>query len=137
MHTEPTIEPAGSPVSGVIPEAALSLARRNPPSKALAKLLSVIRGDKYMVDAYAPAWHSAAGAHEDSGVQNHDSELAAQSAPRVSGVTNERKLSHARSTPSTPVPFLPGTDGAPGRRVLALRHPVGERGRAPDCTAGD
>jgi hypothetical protein len=61
MHTEPTIEPAGSPVPGLIPEAAPSLARRNPASSALAKLLSVIRGDKYMVDAYPPAWHSAAG----------------------------------------------------------------------------
>jgi len=47
MHTEPTIEPAGSPVSGLSPEAASSLARRNPPSSALAKLLSVIRGEKY------------------------------------------------------------------------------------------
>jgi hypothetical protein len=80
MHTEPTIEPAGSPVSGLIPQAALSLARRNPPSKALAKLLSVIRGDKYMVDAYPPAWHNAARAHEDGGVQNHDSEVAGPSA---------------------------------------------------------
>src|SRR5215210_1595074 len=62
MHSKPTIEPAGSPVSGLIPQAASSLARRNPASSALAKLLSVIHGDKYMVDAYPPAWHSAAGA---------------------------------------------------------------------------
>src|SRR3954447_24466921 len=40
MHTESTIEPAGSPVSGPIPEAASSLARRSASSSALAKLLS-------------------------------------------------------------------------------------------------
>jgi hypothetical protein len=90
MHTEPTIEPAGSPVSGLIPQAALSLARRNPPSKALAKLLSVIRGDKYMVDAYPPAWRSAAGAREDGGGQNHDSEVAGRSA-RAAAVSQAKE----------------------------------------------
>lgn len=39
--------------------------------------------------------------------------------------SRERALSHARPTSSTLVPLLPGTDGPPGRRVLALRRPVG------------
>ena len=42
MQTEPTSEPTGS------------TPRRNPASKLLAKLLSALRGDKYMVDAYPP-----------------------------------------------------------------------------------
>ena len=80
MQTTPTIEPTGSPVPGVIPEpwrvhhdtvaadehptgAAMPASppgRRNPASIAHAELLSAIRGVKYMVDAYLPAWHGAA-----------------------------------------------------------------------------
>jgi hypothetical protein len=33
---------------------------RDPASRALAKLLSALRGDKYMVGAYPPNWHGAA-----------------------------------------------------------------------------
>jgi hypothetical protein len=88
MQTMPTIEPTGSPVPGVIPEPvrvhhdavaaperltatptasgttklASSPGRRNPASIVLARLLSAIRGDKYMVDAYPPAWHRAVAA---------------------------------------------------------------------------
>jgi|SRR5215211_2690464 len=62
MHANPTSEPTGSPVPGVIPEPirvredpvtidpAPSPRRRNP----VSKLLSALRGDKYMVDAYPP-----------------------------------------------------------------------------------
>ena len=57
MQTEPTSEPIGSPVAGVIPEA---IRPRNPASSVLAKLLSALRGDKYMVGAYAPDWRGAA-----------------------------------------------------------------------------
>jgi hypothetical protein len=56
MQTESTSEPIGSPVPGVIPE---MTGTRNPASRVLAKLLSAIRGDKYMVGAYAPDWHAA------------------------------------------------------------------------------
>jgi hypothetical protein len=82
MQTKTTIEPTGSRVPGVIPEPvrvhddtvvahqrlaatptagdmtkpASSPGRPNPASLVLAKLLSVIRGDKYMADAYEPAW---------------------------------------------------------------------------------
>jgi hypothetical protein len=62
MQTKPTSEPTGSPVPGVIPEPirlrddalaigpAPSLRRRNP----VSKVLSALRGDKYMVGAYPP-----------------------------------------------------------------------------------
>src|SRR4051812_8287630 len=85
MQTKPRPEPTGSPVPGVIPEpwrvqhdpaagseppARLTTSgttlppsgRRNPARVLLAKLLSAIRGDKYMVDAYPPAWHGGAAA---------------------------------------------------------------------------
>jgi hypothetical protein len=82
MQTTPTIEPTGSPVPGLIPEplrvhhdtvaadehptgAAMPASppgRRNPASSVRAKLLSAIRGDKHMVDAYPPAWHGAPAA---------------------------------------------------------------------------
>jgi hypothetical protein len=103
MQTQPTIEPTGSPVPGVIPEPvrvhqdtvaahthptapstasgttkpASSPGRRNPASIVLAKLLSTIRGDKYMVDAYPPAWHGAARTGEDVPVPSHDVEVTA------------------------------------------------------------
>jgi hypothetical protein len=62
MQTKPTSEPTGSPVPGVVPEpiqlrddaithrTTPSPRRRNPASK----LLSALRGDKYMVGAYPP-----------------------------------------------------------------------------------
>jgi hypothetical protein len=105
MQTKPTIEPTGSPVPGVIPEPvrvhhytvaahqrltatptangttmpASSPGRRNPASIVLAKLLSAIRGDKHMVDAYPPAWHGAVAARAGAEVTrpSHDGEVAA------------------------------------------------------------
>ena len=47
------------------PTARAARARRNPASIMLAKLLSVVRDDKYMANAYPPAWHSAAAAGDD------------------------------------------------------------------------
>jgi hypothetical protein len=67
MQTAPKSEPTGSRVPGVIDEPirfrddavtidpAASPPRRNPASKLLSKLLSALRGDKYMVGAYPPA----------------------------------------------------------------------------------
>ena len=105
MQTQPTIEPPGSPVPGVIPEPvrahrdtvpaherpaatptasgttkpAASPGRRNLASIALARLLSALRGDKYMVDAYPPAWHGAAAARtgDDVSLPSHEGEVAA------------------------------------------------------------
>jgi hypothetical protein len=74
MQTKPIGEPTGSPVPGVIPEPiglhreaapanerdgvatdqGSSPPRRNPARGPLAKLLSTLRGDKYMVGAYPP-----------------------------------------------------------------------------------
>lgn len=74
MQPNSTIEPAGSPVPGIVPEparvdrdpeAGRTTARhhRNPASMALAKLLTVIRGDKYMADAYPPDRPPGAATH--------------------------------------------------------------------------
>ena len=74
MQAKPTGAPTGSPVPGVIPEPirvrhetvaenerdgatidpAPTPRRRNPASILLAKVLSALRGDKYMVGAYPP-----------------------------------------------------------------------------------
>jgi hypothetical protein len=45
----------------------------------LANLLSAIRGDKHMVDAYPPAWHGAAVARAGDEVTqpSHGGEVAA------------------------------------------------------------
>jgi hypothetical protein len=70
METTAKIEPTGSPVPGA---KRVSLPRRrNPASILLAKLLSIVRGDKYLVDAYPPAWHEAA--RDDDGFVSHDGE---------------------------------------------------------------
>jgi hypothetical protein len=66
MQTKTTREPTGSRVPGVIPRPVRlrddavangptpSPLRRNPVSVLLARLLSALRGDKYMVGAYPP-----------------------------------------------------------------------------------
>lgn len=46
MQTAPTREPTGS--------RPIDESNRNPVSRLLAKLLSALRGDKYMVGAYPP-----------------------------------------------------------------------------------
>jgi hypothetical protein len=74
MQPNSTIEPPGSPVPGIVPEpvrvhrdaeATPTTARhhRNPAGMVLAKLLSVIRGDKYMADAYPPDGPPGAATH--------------------------------------------------------------------------
>jgi hypothetical protein len=105
MQTKPTIEPTGSPVPGIIPgpvrvhrdtvaaqeslaatptasgttKPASSPGRRNPASIALARVLSALRGDKYMVDAYPPAWAGAAAARAGDEVTppSHNGDVAA------------------------------------------------------------
>jgi hypothetical protein len=112
MQAQPTIEPTGSPVPGVIPETvrvhhgtvaapehltatpsgttklASFPGRRNPASIVLARLLSAIRGDKYMVDAYPPAWHRAVAARAAHQVTqpSHNGDVAAGV---LVGVTSE------------------------------------------------
>jgi hypothetical protein len=104
MQTNAAIEPTGSPVPGVITEPvrvhddtvaahqrlatptasgttkpASSPGPRNPASIVLAKLLSVIRGDKYMADAYEPAWSALMAGRASAVVvrEDHDGEAAA------------------------------------------------------------
>jgi len=61
MQTNSRIEPSVSPVPGIVPEpvrvnrdAETAPHRSNPARMVLAKMLSALRGDKYMADAYAP-----------------------------------------------------------------------------------
>lgn len=70
MQTTPTIEPPDTPVrvSGTIKPA--SRPRRRSPA---SKLMSVLRGDKYMVNAYPPAWRSPT-----TGNDGHGGEVASQ-----------------------------------------------------------
>jgi hypothetical protein len=76
MQTEPTSEPIGSRVPRVIPE---PIRPRNPARRVLAKLSSALRGDKYMIDAYPPAWRDAAPGHDA------EPSAVAHAAPTVSG----------------------------------------------------
>jgi hypothetical protein len=73
MHTPSPLALRGSPVPGLIPEPVRvvddtlggspdrpAAPRRWPPvTNLVARLLSVIRGDKHMAGAYAPAGHAA------------------------------------------------------------------------------
>jgi hypothetical protein len=66
MQTVPTSEQTSSPVPGVIPE---PIRLRVPASNVLAKLLSALRGDKYMAGAYPPGWHGSASAPDAEGTK--------------------------------------------------------------------
>ena len=68
MQTKATIEQAGSPVPGVIPEPPRvqhdaakppSAPRRRPVSRAWARWMSVLHGDKYLVPTDPPTWEPA------------------------------------------------------------------------------
>lgn len=76
MQTEPTREPTGSRVPGAIPE---PIRPRNPASSVLGKLVSALRGDKYMVGAYPPEWRGATRARDA------EPSTTARTAPAVSG----------------------------------------------------
>jgi hypothetical protein len=64
MQTTPDIGPTHSPPAGAVPDAASSRGRRHPARRGYARLLSVLRGDKYMINAYPPAWRSPVAATE-------------------------------------------------------------------------
>ena len=78
MQTRPTIEPTASPVPGVIPEPL----RVHHDTIADAKLLSAIRGVKYMVDAYPPAWHGAAAVRAGVAAKPDAAAVASQTKER-------------------------------------------------------
>ena len=74
MQSNSTIDPPGPPAPGIVPEpvpvhhdavATPTPPRHqpNPARRALATLLSVIRGDKYMADAYPPDPPPGAATH--------------------------------------------------------------------------
>jgi hypothetical protein len=64
MQTTPDIGPTASPPAGAVPDAVPSPGRRHPARGAHARLLSILRGDKYMINAYPPAWPGGAGIAE-------------------------------------------------------------------------
>ena len=66
MQTTPDIGPTASPPAGAVPDTVPSPGRRHPARSAPARLLSVLRGDKYMINAYPPAWPGGAGVAEVS-----------------------------------------------------------------------
>jgi hypothetical protein len=66
---------ASPPTSGTT-QPASSTRRRNPVSVQLAKLLGVLRGDKYMVNAYPPGWHNAGAARDGDDVASVRSVVA-------------------------------------------------------------
>jgi hypothetical protein len=97
MQATPTIEPTGSPAFG---DARSSPGRRNPASSALARLLSVIRGDKYMVGAYPPRPETAAGTRAGDVGNNHDPEIAVS--VRSAVVPEPNPTERAAAVASTP-----------------------------------
>jgi hypothetical protein len=70
---------AQKPMSGETPERADPRGTRNRARGPFAKLLGVVRGDKYMADAYEPAWSAMMASRAGTGVlrQDDDGELDA------------------------------------------------------------
>jgi hypothetical protein len=66
VNAAPTRESHGPPVEEVVPPSA-------PSKSVMARLLYVLRGDKYMADAYPPNWQGSAPATSD-----HDAPAEAQ-----------------------------------------------------------
>ena len=106
VHTTFAVESRDSPAPGIIPESARvhdqpvtptgrtewraagraskpipSPGHRNPVRAVLAKLLSVIRGDKYVADAYPPAWHGDATTRDGDGLVHSHREGALRASP--------------------------------------------------------
>jgi hypothetical protein len=64
VNAAPPLESHGSPVEEVV--------RPSAPSKSLmGRLLSALRGDKYMADAYPPNWQGSAPASSDHDAPAH------------------------------------------------------------------
>jgi hypothetical protein len=64
MQTTPNNGPPDSPLAAAVAGDAPAHRRRHPARSAHARLLSALRGDKYMVNAYPPAWPNRPGAAE-------------------------------------------------------------------------
>jgi hypothetical protein len=61
MQIESIGRPTGSAVPGVIRE---PIHQRHPARSVFATLVSALRGDRYMVDAYPPDWRDDAPTHD-------------------------------------------------------------------------
>ena len=87
VHDQPAkpTRRTGQPPAGRATKLLPAPGQRNPVSIVLARVMRVIRGDRYMIDAYPPAWHSDAPARDSAGLvrQNH----------------NDARTANAQSTP--------------------------------------
>jgi hypothetical protein len=63
---------AQKPMSGETRERADPRGTRNRARGPFAKVLGVVRGDKYMADAYEPAWSAMMARRARGGVARHD-----------------------------------------------------------------
>jgi hypothetical protein len=85
VHDQPAVPTrrAGGPPAGRASKLLSSPGRRIPVRILLAKLMSVIRGDKYMIDAYLPAWSSDPDTRDNDGPgrPNHHGALRATVQP--------------------------------------------------------
>jgi hypothetical protein len=129
MQNQPLIEPTRSPVA------------KKSPSTMAGRLMSVIRGDKYMIGAYPPAWNGAAAAPTAADVVGRAGENTERAiTPRqVAARKHAPQIKERWAMRNRHVPRLcrswPRPDGRPGRRVLALRRPVGNRRHHTGATA--
>jgi hypothetical protein len=87
MHNEPAVAPPASPSAGIVPHSvpAVTEAVSRPPAPVwspggrqpvrfvllLRKLMSALRGDKYMVGAYPPDW-AASSTRSDQARRSED-----------------------------------------------------------------
>jgi hypothetical protein len=81
-------------------EPALQSRRPNAGSSPFAKLLGVIRGDKYMANAYPPDWHSAATARDGDEVVFEKQDGEAATGARTAVATERTTVGHAASRAS-------------------------------------
>jgi hypothetical protein len=99
VHDQPAAPTrrAGRPPAGRATKLVSSPGQRNPVRILLAKSMSVIRGDKYMIDAYQPAWPSDPDTrdNDEPGRPNHHGALRATVQPAARREPREAK----RATP--------------------------------------
>jgi hypothetical protein len=93
MQTNSSIEPpdSGNPLGGGNREAG-----------PFARLLSVVRGDKYMVDAYEPAWSTLMERRAGAGVLRQDDDGEPAAAVRSAGEPRPIGAGHVAPAASTP-----------------------------------
>jgi uncharacterized membrane protein YbhN (UPF0104 family) len=127
---------SGAPAASEMATPAQSPDRRNRGSMLVAELWSVVRGDRYMIDAYPPVWRDPTERRADAEVtrEDRDREVAAGLRPALAreagsvvvGIESPVLLG-LRPAGSQPIRVPPGRRGA-GR--LAVLRGLGRRRRA-------